>query len=266
MVEVIPDQLEIHVSHACNLSCESCSHYSQLHFKGNLSLETAEQWYGMWSSRLNPRRVSLLGGEPALNPLLTQHITLARRYWNDSEIRLTTNGLLLERHPCLPVELSKCHKHLLQVSRHYSGGTFDGQFDSIIRLCERWKQIYGLNYIISDAFGKWTRRYFLLDGKLTPFNDGNPAESWRICKCRKCTQLFDGKLWKCPIVAYFAMASGKTNAGCEWDVMRKYKPLSHDCTDEQFNLFFQLKEESVCALCPSTPLHFNKPDPRKHEH
>lgn len=36
--------LEIHVAHICNLSCESCSHYSNQGHKGLVSLEEAEKW------------------------------------------------------------------------------------------------------------------------------------------------------------------------------------------------------------------------------
>src|ERR1700722_11048458 len=55
-------QFEIHLAYACNLTCESCSHYSNYHFSGVLSLETAESWYQKWSCRLRPKQVTLLGG------------------------------------------------------------------------------------------------------------------------------------------------------------------------------------------------------------
>ncbi len=45
-------QLELHVTHACNLSCESCSHYSNQGHKGMLDLAAAAAWMTQWSQRL----------------------------------------------------------------------------------------------------------------------------------------------------------------------------------------------------------------------
>ena len=39
-----PYGLEIHASHACNLHCESCSHFSNHSIGGNVPLREAEAW------------------------------------------------------------------------------------------------------------------------------------------------------------------------------------------------------------------------------
>src|SRR5580698_5236680 len=91
--------IEVHLSHTCNLSCESCSHYSDFHFAGALSLEVAEDWYRSWSPRVQPDRFTLLGGEPTLNRDLVPHVRLARRYWPRAQIRIVSNGFFLHRHP-----------------------------------------------------------------------------------------------------------------------------------------------------------------------
>lgn len=44
--------LEIRVAHACNLRCESCSHYSDQGHKGVVSLEDAERWMRAWRARV----------------------------------------------------------------------------------------------------------------------------------------------------------------------------------------------------------------------
>src|SRR5438045_65614 len=93
------ENLEIHVSHACNLTCEGCSHYSNQGHKGMLSLEEAERWMLLWNRRLRPAILSLLGGEPTLHPRLTEFVILSRRLWPASHLRLVTNGFLLHRHP-----------------------------------------------------------------------------------------------------------------------------------------------------------------------
>ena len=38
-------QLELHVTHACNFTCEGCSHYSNHGHKGNITLEGVRSGY-----------------------------------------------------------------------------------------------------------------------------------------------------------------------------------------------------------------------------
>jgi molybdenum cofactor biosynthesis enzyme MoaA len=63
--------LEMHVSHACNFRCQSCSHFSGNGNRGLVSLEEAETWMRGWQNRLLPKVFGLLGGEPTLNPQLS---------------------------------------------------------------------------------------------------------------------------------------------------------------------------------------------------
>src|SRR5262245_42354681 len=95
-------QLELHVAHSCNLTCESCSHYSNQGHKGLLDLATADAWLSSWSSRLAPGHFNLVGGEPTLNPDLSNFVRLARRHWPTAQLRVITNGFLLHRHGDLP--------------------------------------------------------------------------------------------------------------------------------------------------------------------
>jgi len=258
-----PDQLEVHVAHACNYSCESCSHFSQFHVPGMLSLEIAEEWYKTWSLRLNPRLFTLLGGEPTINPKLAEHVDLAARYWPRSKIRVTTNGTLLHRHSELPKVLSKIPHHVLQLSKHYRGVDFDKQFTSIVALCQQWKNTYGINYVIRNSFANWTRRYTEEDRTIHPFTDNNPRQSWVNCSCRKCVELHDGRLWKCPIVAYLFLIKNQLNLSEEWLPYLTYKSLDPNCSDLELDQFLTKEEEPICGMCPAYSRPFIKPDPRR---
>src|SRR5438128_105663 len=92
-------RLELHVTHACNLTCESCSHYSNQNHSGNLSLDDADRWMGGWSKRLVLDEFHLLGGEPTIHPELTEFVRLVRLHWPGTLIRIRTNGFFLHRHP-----------------------------------------------------------------------------------------------------------------------------------------------------------------------
>ena len=99
--------LEIQVANACNLTCESCSHFSNNGHRGLLGLDEAEAWMKPWTRRIRPQTFRLLGGEPTINPCLTELVLLARDMWPESRIGLTTNGFFLHKHPRLPAALEE---------------------------------------------------------------------------------------------------------------------------------------------------------------
>src|SRR5262245_10468387 len=100
------ERLELHVTHACNLTCDSCSHYSNHNHHGHLAPAQADGWMGSWSHRLAPREFHLLGGEPTIHPQLPEFVRLVRRHWPDALIKIRTNGFFLHRHPGLPAVLA----------------------------------------------------------------------------------------------------------------------------------------------------------------
>lgn len=176
--DITHHQFDIHVSHACNFSCESCSHYSQYHFSGNLSLEAAESWHQRWSARPRPFRINLVGGEPATNPKMAEHVLLARKYWPRTERYLYTNGFLLHRHPHFPAAVQHVDNFVVKLSRHHDSPAYNDTFDGVVKLLESWKQQYGIGFAISDSASRWTRRYLDEGGRLVPFQDNDPKRSW----------------------------------------------------------------------------------------
>jgi hypothetical protein len=254
-------QIEVHIAHACNLTCESCSHFSNYHLSGILSLDTAETWYRAWAHRFSPDTFSLVGGEPTINPKLTEHLLLARRYWPQSHIRIITNGLLIHRHPQLPVALKQVGNALLQLSRHYDKGPYHDAFQSAVKLICEWKRDYGIGIRINNSYTSWTRRYQDVRGELKPFNDNDIKRSWSACRCKWCMQLHDGKLWKCPLLAYLPMVQQKVRLSPEWSHALTYQPLKPSCTDQELTEFLGRREESYCVTCPAFDRHFGKMNP-----
>ena len=62
----VPHELQLHVSHSCNLTCEGCTHYMNQGHTGNVSLETAIEWMDNWKDKIIPKRFTLMGGEPCM--------------------------------------------------------------------------------------------------------------------------------------------------------------------------------------------------------
>jgi len=248
--------LEIHVTHACNLRCESCSHYSNQGHQGILSLEEADAWMGLWSQRLAPKALNLLGGEPTLHPQLPAFLHLARRHWPQTKLRLLTNGFFLHRHPDLPAALKDCNIHL-RLSVHHPGPEYQRLVEPIFRLLSDWVERYGIRVESTEAYKDWTRRYQGFGAAMVPFEDGQPRRSWKNCRGRFCPQLYLGHIWKCPPLAYLGLQHQKYGLGSKWSPYLAYQPLHAGCSDEALHTFFDRQDEPCCGMCPAVPQRFD---------
>jgi len=93
---------EVHLAHSCNLICAHCDHYSNFHHRGILSVDDYTDWLTNWSKRITPTQIALLGGEPALNPNLTEMVYLTREFYPLVHVLIVSNGFHLYKHPGLP--------------------------------------------------------------------------------------------------------------------------------------------------------------------
>jgi organic radical activating enzyme len=253
--------LEIHVSHACNLSCESCSHYSNHNHKGMVSLDEARRWLEPWSRRLRPATFSLLGGEPATHPDLSDFIPMTRNLWPRAQIRLVSNGLLLHRHPELPKRLSEAGDAVLEVSLHHRSQAYARRIEPVLALLREWRSTYRIQIRLTDSFSQWTRRYKGYGAAMEPFEDDDPRLSWENCPARYCRQIVDGKLFKCGPLAYLPMQQQKFGLSEKWQPYLAYRPLNPDCPDEELAEFLGYEEESYCRMCAADPPRFELPLP-----
>jgi len=252
--------LELHVAHGCNLACESCSHYSNHAHRGMLTLTEARRLLATWGKRLRPRQCSLLGGEPTLNPALTQLVWLSRDSFPDSNMILVTNGFLLGRHPRLPVALWRTGA-VLHVSVHHESEEYEEKLQPVRKLVADWQRRWEITVVWRSSSSRWERRFHGYGGEMRPYDDGDSASSWRNCRSRWCLQLHEGKLWKCPAIAYLGMQQRKYGLSPDWDRYLDYKPLAPDCSDAELNEFVNRQTEPICGMCPAQPERFDLPNP-----
>jgi hypothetical protein len=253
--------LEIHLVHSCNLSCESCSHYSNHGHKGVVSLEEADRWMKLWNRRVRPQIFSLLGGEPTIHPQLTEFVSMARTNWPDSSLRIVTNGFFLHRHPQLPAVLREDPDAAIFLSIHHEAPEYQAQLQPIFELLAGWRRDYGIRVELYPSFAQWTQRYRGFGSAMTPFDDRQPRQSWENCRAKYCPQLFDGKLYKCGPLAYLNLQHATYPLSTEWMPYLNYQPLDPGCTRDELAEFLQREEETCCAMCPANPKKFTLPIP-----
>jgi uncharacterized radical SAM superfamily Fe-S cluster-containing enzyme len=253
--------LEIHVAHACNLTCESCAHFSNFHHAGIVSLEEAEAWMKPWSDRLQPKSFSLLGGEPTIHPQLPEFVLLARRYWPHSRLRLVTNGFFLHRHPELPEAIRQAGDAFIVVSIHHTAPEYLNRISDNLIMLRGWILKYDLPVVFSHSHSYWMRLYQQEADVIEPFHDGNIRASWEICSGKYCRQLFGGDIYKCAPSAYLKLQNQKSKLGGSWHPYLAYEPLKSHCTDSELDQFFSREEEPICGMCPAYTRSFDKPLP-----
>lgn len=89
-----PEEIQLEVTNACNLSCAMCPHtfgdIPQEHFSFDLFTHLVDR-------NPAPKRLVLTGwGEPLMHPQFFSMIEHANKQWPTTQIRFTTNGILLD--------------------------------------------------------------------------------------------------------------------------------------------------------------------------
>jgi MoaA/NifB/PqqE/SkfB family radical SAM enzyme len=108
-------RFDVHLTDHCNLNCKNCLHFSSLAEKKLLDIDTYErdciQLNKLTRGIVND--ISLLGGEPLLHPMITDFMTITRKYFPNGIINIVTNGLLLAKQPAVFWE--NCMKNDIQI-------------------------------------------------------------------------------------------------------------------------------------------------------
>lgn len=257
---IIP-HLEWHIAHGCNFTCESCAHFSNHGHKGHITIDQLEQWYGLWHTRIAPRDIQILGGEPLLNQDLLEILRLTRRMWNHPQlesIELNTNGFLLEKFPELPLVLKETNTRLM-ISMHGNDPEYNTKLATIRALTKEWVDEYQCDIEFFDSYTVWFKTYHGFGDNMMPYEDNDAQASWDHCVAgQDCFQLLDGNIYKCAPLAYLPFQKEKYNLSNKWDHYLTYKPLVPDSTEQEIIEFFNRKAESHCAMCPNFPQMFKK--------
>lgn len=240
--------LEMHVAHSCNLSCQFCSHYSNISTEGLVPYDDAVLWIRTWGKRVNPtHRFTLIGGEPCLHPKLTQIIIEAAKFW--PRLMLVTNGLLLHRHKNLP-ELLEKHNVKLKISEHWKGK----KYAEVKKLVDRWKKKYSFEVKYKPVVNYWHKRYSIDENrKMVPAKSSDPIASHKACTCVRGLTILNNKLYKCPILAHIHLPSVQKHLNNEWDKYLQYNPALPNFNNKQLISWLYKNNDVVpeCVMCPS---------------
>lgn len=190
------DYVEIEITEFCNLNCRGCCDFSNL-AKEKKYYELAEFTKDM--TRLTElfsgiNKIRLMGGEPLLNPRLTEYIQTSRALFPASDIRIVSNGLLI---PKLGDDVLRCIKEN------------DCKFD--ISNYPPTRKLFPEIKARLDAFGVeydlgFPMNFFFRNIASVPSTD--PAPAFNNCIFTHCHMLGHGRLSPCS----YAHCVGRLNA------------------------------------------------------
>lgn len=206
-------QIEIHLVDHCNLNCVYCNGFNPVAKPNFLDLEQYRKDLEKLSILTNAGekidRLILLGGEPLLNPEITKYLEIAGKNITNCPILLFTNGILL---PYMNKEFWKscCNNNVIIMLTLYPVKI---DFNKINAL--------SMGYCVKISL--FAIRNHLFTFKLDIKGKQSPVDNIKKCLWAKCTELRNGKIYRCARISHSEFLEKKFNIS--------FPKCNEDCID-----------------------------------
>lgn len=188
--------LEIHIVDHCNLKCKACSHFSNIADEFFISPEEFTNSLDIAKKRFKIYSFALMGGEPLLHPQLGELVTIARKKLPNTEIGLTTNGLLID------AISDNLWAKFIENNVKINISKYPVNSDNIAHLLDKVaeKNLLGRVYVKN-----YFRKYINLKG------NSNRHLTYSQCYMNHCLIVKGDCLFKCPFSLYVGYFNKKFN-------------------------------------------------------
>jgi hypothetical protein len=92
--------IEFYITNVCNITCTNCNRYNNYDFAGWQRWSDYETQYEAWAEKIRIQKITILGGEPLLNPTIVDWVRGLNRIWK-KRVQILTNGTRLNQVPGL---------------------------------------------------------------------------------------------------------------------------------------------------------------------
>ena len=238
--------LEIDIVIGCNLKCEQCSHLSPFR-RGIVPADDVLQWFRLWSEKILPKKLDILGGEPLLHPELPRILRESKEIWPQTEIELVTNGFMFSK-------VSQDVFHALEetqisviISDHSNSESEKEKFAEAISKLRG----YSIRHKIRKSNRKWIVQYDKTPDGVPRMFSSNPRKAWDMCLSKTCISLANNKLYKCAVLASIIEGVSENSLKKEnWTNALSYQPLTLDASREEIVEHLMQREIRACTICP----------------
>lgn len=255
--------LETMATQACNLSCEGCTNYSDLDHPGYVTWADMKSQLTPWLQVLDIPDFGIIGGEPLLNPEIRSWLTGLRELMPNSQIRFTTNGLLLSRNLDLLDLAHDVGNLVFKITLHRETNKLKEVVDRIFKKFD-WQPV------IEHGINRWrTTRDLRLQinrpthfiktfqgsyADMMPYNS-DPSSAFEICCQQTCPLLHNSKIYKCSTQGLLRETLARFND----PNIEQWRPyLVNGIGINETERLAQLvdnfgKPHDICQMCPSAP-------------
>jgi organic radical activating enzyme len=254
--------VEIMVTQACNISCAGCTNYSDLPHSGYLTWDQGRAQIEPWLERVDIPDFGILGGEPLMNPKIRDWIRGLRELMPTSQIRFTTNGLLLERNFDIVDLLADIGNCVFKIAVHENNDALE---NIIQRVQDRFTWEPVVEYGVSRLKTKNNMRFhvrrpdkfyktFIGTYENMKPHDNDPNEAFDVCCQQTCPLLYNGSIYKCSTSGLLKDTLLKfNNPNIEQWSQYLIDGLSPDCTVAELSEFLNNfgKPNKLCRMCPT---------------
>jgi organic radical activating enzyme len=253
--------VEIMITQACNLSCQGCTNYSDLRHSGYVTWAQGQQWFDAWKHRIKLPDIGIMGGEPLINPEWRSWLYGLRSMFPNSQLRFTTNGLLLSKCPDIMDVMFDVGNVVFKITVHVQNDDTE-QWIKQCRQNYQWQPVveFGIQRLRSrravrfqvnrpEAFLPVFRNSY---ADMAPWHS-DPEQAFAQCIQKTCPLMYKGRIYKCSTTALLADTLDRFDRP-NWPQWQEYitQGIGVDDSDEVLNKFVANfgHAESVCAQCP----------------
>lgn len=250
--------LETMITQVCNISCHGCTNYSDLQHRGYVTWEDGKDQLEQWLKVIDIPDFGIMGGEPLINPEVRAWLLGVRGLMPNSQIRFTTNGLLLHKHLDILDLIHDIKNIVFKITVHKEDETLRGIIDDILTSNHKWKQVheYGITRWKTDndvRFQLSEPKTFVKSFKnsynnMKPHNS-NPAKAFDLCIQQTCPLLYKGKIYKCSTAGLLKDTLNRFGIDkTDWNLYIDKGIAPTDDIESFINNFG--KPNKICGQCP----------------
>lgn len=279
-MHVIPNKVDFYITNVCNLTCHNCNRFNNHEFKGWQRWSDYESQYQQWGKLVELRSITIMGGEPMLNPTLKNWVTGLNKIFG-IEVQILTNGTRFSQNKNLYDALryrsprTRARNHI-GVSLH-NMKDWPSMRESIYDFLQTGTQEYPkghprnswnsnwnfidptgvqINVYISNQFGNATIQQDQFGKHILYNNDPTLAHQSCAFAQWKSYHFIQGRLYKCGPVALMPEFDQQHTLDISKEdrqLLNSYQPLSVENFAEYHKKFFAELDDPIpqCKFCPT---------------
>lgn len=279
-MHVIPNKVDFYITNVCNLTCHNCNRFNNHDFKGWQRWSDYESQYEQWGRLVELKAITIMGGEPMLNPTLADWVTGLNRIFG-IEVQVLTNGTRFLYNKDLYQKL------LYRSSKTQALNHIGVSLHNMELWSDMKESIYGFldggvqEYTKGHAKNIWNSDWHFVDRNGIQINvyisnkfgnsaiqkdqynryrlyNNDPVEAHKECSFVKFKSyhFIRGGLYKCGPVALMPEFDQQHHFDLsdeERALLNSYKPLTVDNFEEYHSEFFANLDNPIpqCRFCPT---------------